>query len=353
MNRAILLTLAASVSSDAAIGGDQDKDTAYMCCDGYVQYRAAIKTLSCALTMRISPVESVNPYTGKKGIRPAEVQRLTWWQDGATARCTVRYETDDVMEEYLWKDGVFKHLKTVRPDGAAGGPATHVGRLDGPNGLNGVPSAWLPSLWDPPERLRKKLDTGTIVAAEAERAKNGDPCYKVTLDADNYREILWFDVNRNYMIQKNRFHSRRDDPTSYHEGEIVNCKEFRPGIFFPVNVAFAQIYQNKQIHSSSAEYHDVKINEPADRSKLQLQYPSGTRVTDVRSGMAYTVGENEQPTDTPKPTGKPADLSGQILYPTGMEKRSYTAWYIAGSVAVVALTAAAIVVRVRRRARGL
>src|SRR5439155_11298829 len=76
----------------------------------------------------------------------------------------------------------------------------------------------------------------------------------------------------------------------------------------------------------TALFSNVRVNESIDPVKLQLRFPAGTNVTDMRSGKSYTVGDDEQPIGAMQPMGKARDLSGTHLLPTAMQPPN-TPWF--------------------------
>jgi hypothetical protein len=338
----------ACLSGGAAAAADQEEIVA-LCRDGHLQARAAIRQLSCDIEVRIPPRRVTNPYTGKLEDRPAEVQHYSWWEDLDVARCIGTF--DEITEEFLWKDRTLKHLKTVNKPGL--GNVRHVGRLDGPDMLNRSPTAWGYALFYRPESLREMLSPQEVVSA-IEEVHGRQRLYKVTHQHDSsYREELFFDLLRNYVLNKTILYPNLQDLSSQHIHEVSRFTEPKPGVYFPASVNYTLVYKGKAELQQTVLFSNVRVNEAVDPGKLQLDFPTGTQVTDTRRGKAYTVGEDEQPIGPESPMGRPRDLAGERLKPTAMQPRTPWAtialWMVAGFGGLAAL--GFLLIRRRRAVR--
>lgn len=341
---------AVCLSVGVAAAADKEEIVA-LCRDGHLQARAAIRQLSCEMEVHIPPTRMTNPYTGKLEERPAEVQHYSWWEDSDVARCvggTLSGIGSGSTEEFLWKERTLKHLQPRKEQGL--GNVTPVGRLDGPDGLNHVPTVWHYALFYRPERLREMLSPKQVLSA-IEEVRGQRHLYKITYEQpSNYREDLFFDPLRNYVIDKKILYPIMGDLSVHHIHEVSQFTEPKPGIYFPASVKYTYVNKGKAELGHTVQFSDVRVNEAVDPSKLQLRFPPGTQVTDTRRGKVYKVGDNEEPIGPEEPMGRPSDLAGERLMPTALQPSTQwttIALWMAGGFGVLAAIAFLLIRRRR------
>src|SRR5438445_353887 len=99
----------------AGVTMGSEEEISNLCRDGHLQARAAIRQLSCDIEVRSPAGQMVNPYSGKRENRPAEVQHYSWWEDHGVARCLGSFGGS--TQDYLWKDGTLKTLRSYDRNG--------------------------------------------------------------------------------------------------------------------------------------------------------------------------------------------------------------------------------------------
>ena len=336
----ILVTYVSLTGTGIARAADKEEITA-TCRDGYLQTRAAIRTLACTVENNQSAFRAVNPYTGKMMDFPATVLRLHWVEDRDVALAKMTF--DGTVLEYLWDKGTLKELKTFGAENAK----TRVGRIDGPKGIIHVTTPWGLALMDRPDSFRERLTAENVSEAISDSLE-GQRCYRLTILKDGQREDVWFDIKKNFLIRQNIIYPHADNTAVFHRYKVTQFIEHKPGVFFPSLVQRETIVNGKLDQGQKATFRDVKINDPVDLEKLTLRFPSGTQVTDTRKGIAYTVDENEQPVGAVEHVANSSEQGSEVLLPTGLESRSYrTYWIVGGVVAAIAVLTA---VYFRRRA---
>jgi len=349
-----IMMLAVSLSLPASAADKEEIVT--VCRDGHLQARASIRQLDCEFEIRSPPGETVDPYTGKKVHRPAEVEHLTWLEDQDIARFSTTF--GGTTQDYLWKDRTVKWLKpplsaqTVSAKGLSSSNRIPYGSLDGPNALDGAPTAWSAALFYRPEKLREFMNSRKVVSA-GEEMQGGQRLYRVTVDHwATFREDIFFDPRRNYVVAKTVGYPLMPDLASHHIMEVSRFTEPKPRIYFPESIKHIFVQKGKVEEQETRVFLKVRVNEPVDAGKLQLTFPAGTRVTDVRRGKVYTVGENEQPITPETQMAKPRDLDAERLYPTAMQPRAPWVATTLWTIACVAVLGTLMAILVRRALRG-
>lgn len=338
--RIILVTFASLTAAGVVRGADKEEIIA-TCRDGYLQSRAAIRTLTCNVEDHRSAWRGLNPYTGKMMNFPATIMRLRWVEDRDIA--LGKMTLDPVVLDYLWDKGTLKELKTDEAEN----PKTHVGRIDGPEGITHVATAWGLALMDRPDYFRARVNAENVSEAISDTLE-GQRCYRVTILTDGAREDVWFDIKKNFLLRQRIVYPHPGNIAVFHRYKVTQFSEDKPGAFFPASVHYEIMNNGKVDQSHKMLFRDVKINDPIDPAKLTLRFPTGTHVTDTRKGIAYTVDENEQPVGAVEHVAKSSERGSEVLMPTGLESRSYrTYWIVGGVVAAIAVSTA---VYFRRRA---
>jgi hypothetical protein len=100
-------------------------------------------------------------------------------------------------------------------------------------------------------------------------------------------EIL-LDGQVNYLVRKTVYIARHDKVTR-REDEVVDFKEFAPGIFFPIRVAGRFEMDGKMWSTVTAEISDVAINQPLPRDIFAFRFPEGIILSDAIAGSTYYV----------------------------------------------------------------
>jgi len=281
---------------------------------------------------------------------PADVQHWSWWEDQDVARCTGTF--GGLRNDFLWKDAMLKHLES-KPAPGSGKSASYTGRLDGPDGIKHVETAWHAALFYRPDEFRAMMTPQKVISA-SEEVQGSRRLYKITVNrSDVYREDIFFDPGRNYVVTKIVGYPDLKDLSSQHIAEVSTFTEPKPGIYFPGSVKHTSIQKGKSELDLTRVFTNVRINEAIDPGKLQLRFPAGTQVGDTRSGKTYKVDENEQPIGPEEPLAKPRDLTGRGKHPATLQAGTPWAAVLLWSVAGVALAGglAFVVVRRRRAAR--
>ena len=337
---------AAYLWSGVAAAADKQEIVA-LCRDGHLQARAAIRQLSCDIELHRPPMRTTNLYTGKIEDRPAEQQQYSWWEDCDVARCiggTISGIGSGDTEEFLWKGSTLKCLDTRKR--ARSGNVAHFGRLDGSDGINHVPTVWSYALFYRPEQLREMLSAKQVLSA-TEEVHGQAHLYRITYETPgNYREDLFFDPLRNYVIAKTILYPILKDLTVYHIHEVPQFAEPKPGIYFPASVKHTFARSGKGQLQDTVRFSKVRVNEAIDPGKLELRFPSGTQVTDARRGKTYTVGDNEEPIGPELPMARPQDLA---LMPTALQPPTRWTTIAVWLVAVFGVLAAIGCFVIRRR----
>lgn len=338
---------AACLWAGVAAAADKEEIVA-LCRDGHLQARAAIRRLSCDIELQRPPGRTTDLFTGKIVDRPAEVLRYSWWEDSGVARSiggTISGIGSGATEEFLWKESTLKYLDTRK--GARSGKVAHFGRLDGSDGINHVPTAWSYALFYRPEQLRERLSPKQVLSA-TEEVRGQEHLYKITYEAPgSYREDLFFDPLRNYVIVKTILYPILKDLSVYHIHEVPQFAEPKPGIYFPASVKQTLVSNGKVELLNTVRFSKVRVNEAIDPSRLELRFPAGTQVTDTRRGKEYTVGENEELIGPESPMARPQDLA---LMPTALQPptrwTTIVLWMAAGFGVLAAI--GFVVIRWRR-----
>jgi hypothetical protein len=349
-SRYLVTILLVYLSVGPAEAADEQEIIA-LCREGHLQARSAIQQLSCDMELRIARLQAINPFTGKREDHPAEVQHYSWWEDQDVARCTGTF--GEFTHDFLWQEGTLKHLE-LRNLQRGAKAISPVGRWEGPNGIKHVQTAWRSALFYRPDEFREMMRPDKIVSA-SEEVQGGRRLYKITVNRQpNYREDIFFDPRRNYVVAKVVGYPDLKDLSSQHRFEVTNFTEPKPGIYFPGSVKNTYVNQGKSEPGMTTTFTNVRINERIDPNKLHLRFPAGTQVTDLRSGKTYQVDENEQPVGPEKPMAKPRNLIQERIYPTALQPS--TPWptialgTVAGVLGVVGL--GFLVWRRRRAVRG-
>jgi hypothetical protein len=345
-NVLLFAILMAGAFSCSAFGAD-GLELATIARDGHIQAVSSIRQLECQMEIKLAPWTMINPASGKVESRPMEVQSFSWWEDQGVARGIHRFIGFDIVEEFLWKEGVLKSLKTVRKPGEE---PSYGGQYEGSNGIKGVTTAWRSALLYRPDELRALLTDQKVLSA-TEVTVEGRRLYKVTVNtSDVYREDIFFDPRRNYLIVKKVGYPDLNDLTTCHVDEVTGFTEPKPGILFPMAVNGITVKKGKSKLQMTTTFSSVRINEVIDPSKLQLTFPPGIHVADLRTGKAYTTGPDEQPAGPQESIGKPYDREEKKQYPTTMQPRSSWPTVLIGVGACVTVAAITFAVIRRRRA---
>jgi hypothetical protein len=120
-------------------------------------------------------------------------------------------------------------------------------------------------------------------------------------------------------------------------------------LWVPASWVYNQYSPNGSLRNSQTfEVLNIRINEPEPASQFDIEYPPGTEVNDQRTDKWYRIQPGGAMREFSRITG--ADLSATIDQPGAPWYRQHQ-WLLIAIVIAVAVTAAAVFVQWRRRAK--
>lgn len=224
------------------------------------------------------------------------------------------------MKQDLSGDPGMKAFQSIR-DGMDGDRYTWHGAIEKYNGGSQYP-------FDPWEyalcRLNDHGKAGNVTFADFARnhakefhAVRRDAVGSAPTEAVDFRlpgsiGTTHFDPAANYMIRKSGGASDPDDGTVGYT-EIINFREYAPGVFFPERAVVKRRNRGKDEADEVFTFTDVSINKPIPDSVFEFKFRRGSHVSDRIQGLKYRVNEDGSP------MGETAPLVKAVVAPASVD----------------------------------
>lgn len=164
---------------------------------------------------------------------------------------------------------------------------------------------------------------------------------------------IHFDPSVNFLVRKKVYRMRGAGGYSREE-EIIQFKEWAPGLFFPERIEGRSQANGIQDTESLSQLSDIKVNDPLPDDIFRFRYPNGVFVADGIRGTEYRADAegNRLSAETPLGRGQPppqTESDPSALRTETLEgPRSLTRWILPASVALLLLAGIAAIVRRQR-----
>jgi hypothetical protein len=131
--------------------------------------------------------------------------------------------------------------------------------------------------------------------------------------------------------------------------EVLRFREGALGVFFPEEVVYNRVATGKPLGTDRFVFRDLRVNQPLPPGALDVGSPKDAVIEDAIQGKSYKVDAHGKQVGESQPLAMPGPPSGAVARTeTREEPRSWSAWILPASLALLGAAGVLWLVRKRR-----